>query len=93
MRIKGICAKAQGDGQAQCIYGAARDIVSNDAGVQRAPKLCATVAATYRPLCFEGIGTIVGTLSATNNGRRRLCLNATRQFVNDCARGAGVAAA
>ena len=93
VRIKGICAKAQGEGQAQCIYGAARDIVSNDAGVQRAPKLCSTVAATYRPLCFEGIGTIVGTLSATNNGRRRLCLNATRQFVNDCARGAGVSAA
>lgn len=89
VRIRAICAKAAA-GEAQCVYGAARDIVSNDAGVARAIRLCDTVASRYRPICFEGIGTIVGTLSATEGGRRQLCLNATRRYLSDCLRGAGV---
>ena len=89
VRIREICAVA-GAGEAQCIYGAARDIVSNDAGVARAVRLCDTVAKRHRALCFEGIGTIVGTLSTTTDGRRQLCLNATRTYLNDCLRGSGV---
>lgn len=91
-RIRGICASAAA-GRKDCIYGAARDIVSNDAGTSRAVRLCDGVLTTDRGRCFQGIGTIVGTLEPTTEGRRRACVTATAEYVPECLRGAGVPAA
>jgi hypothetical protein len=89
VRIRSICGLA-GAGRQECIYGAARDIVSNDAGTPRAVRLCDSVGVVDQPRCFQGVGTIVGTLEGTTDGRRRACLSATRKYLAQCLRGAGV---
>jgi hypothetical protein len=89
VRIRSICGFA-GAGRQECIYGAARDIVSNDAGTPRAVRLCDSVGAIDQPRCFEGVGTIVGTLEGTTEGRRQACNHATDKYLENCLRGAGV---
>lgn len=91
-RIRAICAAAAA-GRQDCVYGAARDIVSNDAATPRAIRLCNGVLVADRGRCFEGIGTIVGTLEATEGRRRRACVAATENYLAQCLRGAGVATA
>jgi hypothetical protein len=68
-KILEICAVAD-DMTGECIYGAARDITSNDASPRRAQVLCETATARFRAYCFEGIGTIVGGFHASRADRR-----------------------
>jgi cytochrome c553 len=86
-RILEICALAGGSAR-ECIYGAARDIVSNDAGPKRAIPLCEGAQAAARGYCFEGIGTILGGLHAYRDERRAACRKVTTHYFEDCARGA-----
>jgi mono/diheme cytochrome c family protein len=88
-RILALCAGA-GDMEGECVYGAARDVTSNDAGGRRAAALCERASAELRARCFEGIGTILGTLHASAEERRAACAALTRASLGDCARGAGV---
>jgi hypothetical protein len=74
-----------------CVYGAARDITSNDAGPRRARLLCERAAASLRPICFNGIGTILRGLSASEAEVRAACASATTRHLTDCLRGAGLA--
>ena len=57
-----LCSIPRGADRADCVYGAARDRVSNDAGAKRAAEFCAGAPARER--CFEGIGTILATLES-----------------------------
>ncbi len=82
-----ICGRA-GKLARECIYGAARDIVSNDAGPKRATPLCQSAPASSRAYCFEGIGTILGGLHAYREERRAACRAVTKRFFAECARGA-----
>jgi cytochrome c553 len=85
--ILGICGKA-GEFAGECIYGAARDIVSNDAGPERAVPLCERSPAGARAYCFEGIGTILGGLHPYRDERRAACRAVTARYFQACARGA-----
>jgi cytochrome c553 len=86
-KILDICGLA-GDMNRECVYGAARDIVSNDAHPRRAKVLCDSAAAPLRPRCFEGIGTILGGMHTYREGRRAACLAVTRRYAHPCFRGA-----
>ena len=86
-QILDICARAAKQAR-ECIYGAARDIVSNDAGPKRATPLCDSAPAPTRSYCFEGIGTILGGLHAYREERRAACRAVTKRYFAECARGA-----
>ena len=86
-QILSICALA-GKLERECVYGAARDIVSNDAGPKRAIPLCDGATAASRAYCYEGIGTILGGLHAYRDERRAACRAVTKRYFQDCARGA-----
>jgi len=86
-QILDICARAAKQAR-ECIYGAARDIVSNDAGPKRATPLCDSAPASTRSYCFEGIGTILGGLHAYRDERRAACRAVTKRYFAECARGA-----
>jgi hypothetical protein len=90
-RILGICAEGRGLAS-ECVYGAARDLTSQDSGPKRAAVLCREAAASVRELCFSGIGTILGGLYATEAEKRRACA-AVSQLPGPkaaCRSGAGV---
>ncbi len=77
----------------QCIYGAARDMTSNYSSGAKTAVLCRSVAAGLRSICFEGIGTILGTLHTDEPGRRAACRQISPSaYLGDCLRGAGVPA-
>jgi cytochrome c553 len=86
-KIVDLCGLA-GDMARECIYGAARDITSNDASPRRAKALCESAATALRGHCYEGIGTIVGGFHAYREGRRAACRALTTRYYRDCARGA-----
>jgi hypothetical protein len=86
-KILELCGLAA-DMTSECIYGAARDITSNDASPRRAKGLCEAAAAKFRAYCFEGIGTIVGGFHADRKARRAACRALTMQYFQNCARGA-----
>lgn len=74
-----------------CLYGAARDITSNDAGAERAAVLCARADARHRSRCYAGIGTIVANLFPTEEEQRGACVSTVpRRFLADCLSGAGL---
>jgi hypothetical protein len=88
-RILSLCRIA-GSGRGDCLYGAARDLTSNDAGGRRAARLCGEAPAAERGRCVYGIGTILGGLSETADGRRALCRVVGRAELASCLRGAGI---
>jgi len=84
-----ICGLA-GDMAGECVYGAARDITSMDAGARRSAGFCTEVPARYRPTCFNGIGTILGGFSRDAAPRREACRTAApKRYWPDCFAGAG----
>jgi hypothetical protein len=85
--ILDICRLA-GRRSRECIYGAARDIVSNDAGPRRAVALCRRAPGTSRAYCYEAIGTILGGLYASRGERRAACGAVTSRYFEACTRGA-----
>jgi cytochrome c553 len=86
-KILELCALA-GNMARECVYGAARDITSNDASPRRAKGFCETARTALRAYCFEGIGTILGGMYADRAGRRTACLAVTRTYARACFRGA-----
>jgi len=86
-KILDVCGLAGGMAR-ECIYGAARDVTSNDASPRRAKGLCELAAVNVRAYCFEGIGTILGGMHADRAGRRAACKAVTTRYFEACARGA-----
>jgi hypothetical protein len=83
--------KIAGKWEGECIYGAVRDMTSYFAGVNRPSAFCKLVGAEYKGYCYQGIGTIVGTLKSDTPARRSMCEAASpRAFLDACLRGAGV---
>ena len=88
-QVDSICALG-GDMESDCIYGAARDITSMDAGARRSSPFCSQVSAAIRHRCFNGVGTILGGFSAGLDGRRALCRRwVPSAYLRDCYTGAG----
>jgi hypothetical protein len=74
--------------QRECIYGASRDITSNDAGATRSTHFCSTAPQTTRPYCFYGIGTILGGLTNNRSARRAKCNITPTEYRRNCQQGA-----
>jgi hypothetical protein len=87
-RIRTLCGIA-GRWQDQCIWGAARDITSNDAGPRRAARFCNQAVPAIRGSCFEAIGTILDGLNASQRSLTASCESITRQYSARCVSGAG----
>ena len=72
----------------ECVYGAARDVTSNDAA-GRAGRLCEQVNTSLQGYCFEGIGTILGGLHPRAE-RRAACRRSRRTATAGLPKGAAV---
>ena len=84
-----ICSLA-GNMAGECIYGAARDITSMDAGARRSAGFCSAAPASHRAACFNGIGTILGGFAREADARRAACRSAVpKQYWDECFAGAG----
>jgi len=87
-KILAICAKG-GSMARECIYGAARDITSMDAGARRSTGFCSQAPANRRAYCFNGIGTILGGFSRDSAPRKAACRAAVpKAYWADCFAGA-----
>ena len=85
-----LCLEA-GKNAGDCFYGAARDYGNNYAGGGEAVRICAATPARYRDRCFEGIGTILGTLHRSGPERKAACNAVTpTRYRADCYRGAAI---
>jgi len=85
-----LCLQA-GRNAGDCLYGAARDYGNNYAGGAEATRLCNVSPARYRARCFEGIGTILGTLHRLGSERKAACDAVTpARYRRDCYRGAAI---
>ena len=86
IRICSLAKKMAGE----CVYGAARDITSMDAGARRSAGFCSAVPDPLQPGCFNGIGTILGGFSREARARRAACRSAApREYWDECFTGAG----
>jgi cytochrome c553 len=89
-RTIGLCLEA-GKNAGDCIYGAARDYGNNYAGGPQASRLCNQAPERYGGRCYQGIGTILGSLHRTGPERRAACNSVTpRPYRRDCYSGAAV---
>ena len=83
------CRKARPDGEAECLFGAARDILNNDSSDLRGRKLCESVPAQHRSYCFYGLGSILGSVYGSARERKDACTRfAAPGDRADCLRGA-----
>jgi cytochrome c553 len=85
-----LCLQA-GRNAADCIYGAARDYGNNYAGAKTSTRVCTAAPARYRSRCYQGVGTILGSLHRYGAERRAACDAITpERYRADCYRGAAV---
>jgi len=88
-QIERLCRLA-GRQSDECMYGAVRDVTANDANGARAARLCGHQTALSADRCFSAIGSILGGLATTPEGRRALCAAVTpRPHRQACYGGAG----
>ena len=89
-RTIALCHEA-GPNANECIFGAARDYANNYAGGPQATRLCTQAPARYRSRCYQGVGTILGSLHRTGPERRAACnLVTPSRYRRDCYSGAAV---
>ena len=89
-QMKSYCHQA-GSGEKECIYGAIRDVMNNNATDPRGAQFCNIVASQFRNYCYFGIGTILGTQHADSAGKRAACeqFDLKGEDLNQCLQGAG----
>ena len=68
--MKSLCAQA-GSGEKECIYGAVRDVMNNNAEDPNGQAFCEVVKPQFRGYCFYGLGTILGTQHARSRRQAR----------------------
>jgi len=76
--------------ESECLYGVSRDITSSDAGGTRAGRFCARAPKTHRAHCYEGIGSVLGSIEATPEALRKRCRQVGGRHAQACLRGAGL---
>jgi hypothetical protein len=84
--IRPLCDLA-GDGEGDCLYGAARTIAnaSGRPGVEPARRLCAGAPPGHQANCFAGLGLVLGMLHPTPATRRAACVRVARSHAQACA--------
>ena len=66
-------------------------MTANYAGGRQSSGFCRIVGADFKDTCYEGLGTVLGTLRPTTAGRKAACTRFTpKRFLGACLRGAGV---
>lgn len=70
--------------RAECVYGAVRDIASNDAGAPRAVAFCRAVETRLQARCFYGLGTILAGMYREPAGLARACTHVPTRFRAEC---------
>ncbi|MFN8223567.1 MAG: hypothetical protein U0R50_10045 [Gaiellales bacterium] len=88
--VADLCDVAGRRGEIECVYGAVRDMVSNAAGAAPARGFCAVVGDRAVNRCFEGAGTIIGTLETSPEAIRAACEELTTSHLESCTGGAGL---
>jgi hypothetical protein len=89
-KIKELCAIAASHVK-ECVYGAVRDLASYDPSGKLAAELCGIVEDRFRPRCWNGAGTIQGSIYATDAEMTQACRRlAPAAYRRDCLDGAGV---
>ena len=87
--MKSLCAQA-GSGEKECIFGAIRDVMNNNAEDPNGKAFCEAVKPQFRGYCFYGLGTILGTQHADSEGKRAACEQwAKGEDLVQCLDGAG----
>ena len=76
-------------GEAECVFAAAQDVVSNYTDGDRARPLCEAVRSSLAERCYEGLGSVMGRLRRTVGARLADCraLTASAVLVEACMRG------
>jgi mono/diheme cytochrome c family protein len=89
-QMKADCARAR-SGEKECIYGAIRDVMNNNAQDPNGQAFCEMVKAKFRSYCFWGMGTILGALHADRPGKQAACEQfAKGEDLEQCLSGAGI---
>jgi cytochrome c553 len=78
------------DYESQCLYGVSRDITSSDAGGTRAGRFCARAPKPHQAHCYEGVGSVLGSIERTPEALRARCKQVGGRHVQACLRGAGL---
>ena len=78
------CAVPAARWRGECVYGAVRDLASNDAGAPRAIDFCRAVAGPLRARCFYGLGTILAGIERDAAGLRRACAAVPAAYRPEC---------
>lgn len=87
--MKSLCAQA-GSGEKDCIFGAIRDVMNNNPQDPNGEAFCKVVKPSFRPYCFFGMGTILGTQQNTPETKRQACEQwAKDEDLAQCLEGAG----
>jgi len=90
VKDKALC-KLAGKWEGECVYGVVRDMTADYAGGHEASGFCKIEDAKLQGYCYQGLGTILGTLKPTIAARRTACTEfSPRRFLDACLRGAGV---
>lgn len=88
-QMKTLCSKA-GSGEKECIFGAIRDVMNNNAQDPQGEAFCEIVKAKYRGYCFFGMGSILGTQHADSEGKHAACEQWSKgEDLAQCLTGAG----
>ena len=89
-KARELCANA-GSGEAECIFGAVRDILNTDPSDRGAAELCRLARPAHRSYCAFGIGSIVAVMHSDAGAKRADCRRfLSGQYYVDCLRGANV---
>jgi len=79
-----FCNVPAAEWRGDCVYGAVRDITSNDAGAPRAIAFCQAVDGRLRARCFYGLGTILAGMYADASGLARACAAVPARYAAEC---------
>ena len=85
------CKRTPAEFRDYCYVGLVKNFVDLTATTEDAFEFCTKVEEEYKPRCAEALGEQIGTLQATESGRRRECARAeTPALERSCLYGARV---
>ncbi|MGI8731307.1 MAG: c-type cytochrome [Solirubrobacteraceae bacterium] len=76
--------------EGDCLYAVSRDIVSFDAGAERAGRFCQQVPSKHRRRCHVGLGSVLVSLEPTPAALKAACRRISGRYARSCAKGAAM---
>lgn len=81
-----------GSYEGDCLYAVSRDIVSFDAGAERAGRFCKQVPSKHRKRCHVGLGSVLVSLEPTPKALKAACRRISGRYARSCEKGANMTA-